>query len=125
MTTFRFSLAIAVLASFAVAAPASEPVGTPIHRFVLLQDLRQLCGGDHDVQCSGYVMGIVDTANTIRVAQSKREIVCPPDNALNEEMVASVKKQLEATDLPPDYGAPTAVMQWLAKEYPCKAGTGQ
>ena len=118
MTISRFSLAIAALASPSLAAPT--PVGTPIHRFVLIGGLEQLCGGDHDAQCSGYVMGVVDAANTIRVAESKPEVVCPSDGVGDDELVASVRRNLKANNLPQDYGAPTAIMQWLAKDFPCK-----
>ena len=65
-------------------------------------------------------MGIVDTANSIRVAESKPEVVCPPNGVGDEELVASVRRNLKTTDLPQDYGAPTAIMKWLAKDFPCK-----
>jgi hypothetical protein len=120
MTIFRFSAAIAALAAAASAAPQSSPQGAPIHRFVRVADLRLLCGGEHNEMCSGYVMAVVDTANSVRVADSKPEVVCPPNGVGDEQLVTIVQANLKKNDAPDEYGAPTAILGWLGKEYPCK-----
>jgi hypothetical protein len=65
-------------------------------------------------------MAVVDTANSVRVAESEAEVVCPPNGVGNEQLVTVVQANLKKSEAPDDYGAPTAILGWLGNEYPCK-----
>jgi hypothetical protein len=65
-------------------------------------------------------MAVVDTANSVRVAESEAEVVCPPNGVGNEQLVTIVQASLNKNEAPDDYGAPTAILEWLGKAYPCK-----
>ena len=119
MTTFLFSVAAAAFGLTAPTAPV-KPDDPAIHRFVRVGDLRVLCDGNHSEMCSGYVMAVVDTANSIRVAELKPEVVCPPNGAGNEQLDAVIRQGLKADKSPDDFGAPTAILGWLSREFPCR-----
>jgi hypothetical protein len=121
MTIFRFSiLATSFLFSGCMTPSRATDKATPIHRFVSVTGLRQLCDGGHAAQCAGYVMATVDALNSIRVAESKPEVICPANGIGDQELVGSVTRYLAANRPPAEYGATTVILAALRKDFPCR-----
>jgi hypothetical protein len=127
MNRYRHRICASALLAFSTlgSEPAVAQDGVTIHRFVLVRDLKLMCapGGDAArlAQCSGYVLATVDGVNTANVVDGRPEIVCPPDGVGDAQLVRVVQDFLKSGKAPDDnFGASGAILQALAKEYPCK-----
>lgn len=109
----------AIIMLLYASAPAAPVQAQDINRFLDGKALLRLCDRALAGACAGYILGVADTNSIMIHWYRVPDIICLPERASDEDLVAAVVQGLRAKPEQLDLAASSLVLGALLDAFPC------